>query len=125
MSETAFLEPSAVDAKLNAGVWELDLWSGAARFSEWFYERLPWMSGLDEKTLFDLKPFLVPGAWEVLLGHIREHLERGVPLDAELCVQLDGGRIEWWRLTGAAERNTLGHPVHLAGSIIDVSERTG
>jgi hypothetical protein len=122
---TAPFEPAAGPAShpsTYGGAWELELWSGSVRFSEWFYRRLPWAGEDGERTLHDLKPHLVRGAWDVLLQGIRGHLECGMRLDTEVCVQLEGGRIEWWRVRGAAERNSGGHPVHLAGSIDDVSE---
>jgi hypothetical protein len=122
MPDTVTFEPgAALGPSINGGTWELELWSGSVHFSEWFYRRLPWAGESGQRTLFDLEPHLVPGAWDALLQDIRGHLERGMPLDTELCVQLEGGRIEWWRVRGAAERNSGGLPVHLSGSIDDVS----
>lgn len=103
------------------GLWELDLVNGTAWFSDWFYLRLGWPMEVKRKRLDDLRPNLPVGAWEALLLAIRGHLERQMPLDAELCVQLQGGQIEWWRMLGAVERNSRGKPVHLAGSVRDVT----
>jgi len=103
----------------DAGEWELDLWSGTAWFNDWFYRRLRWAGEAGRKTLFDLKPHLMSGAWEALLLAIRALLERGVPLDTQIGVELEGGRIEWWRVLGTAERNTGGQPVYLTGSMRD------
>jgi PAS domain-containing protein len=103
------------------GFWELNLWDGSARFSDWFYQRLQWPTDFKRKTLLDLQPNLPSGAWEALLLAIRGHLEQQLPLDAELCVQLSSGRIEWWHILGSAQRNAAGRPVHLTGSMRDVT----
>jgi hypothetical protein len=108
--------PGSVD-----GVWKLDLMNGTVWFSEWFYRRLHWPVQVNRKRLGDLRPYLQEGAWETLLQGIRAHLERQVPLDAKIFVQLPGGQIEWWRMQGSAEHNALGKPVYLRGSVRDVS----
>ena len=95
--------------------------NGTAWFSEWFYRRLQWPVQVNRKRLGDLRPNLPAGAWETLLLGIRAHLERQVPLDATIPVQLPGGEIEWWRMRGAAEHNAFGKPVCLKGSVRHVS----
>jgi hypothetical protein len=103
------------------GLWGLVLWKGSAWFSDWFYQRLQWPMAVRHTRLEDLRPNLPEGAWETLLAAIRSHLEQGMPLDAELRVQSNGGRIEWWRVTGTLERNVGGQPVYLAGRMQDVT----
>jgi hypothetical protein len=103
------------------GSWELDLLSGNAWFSEWFFERLQWPAELKRRRLVDLRPNLPNGAWEALLLAIRCHLERQLPLDTQICVQLPGGEIQWWRVLGASLRNGREKPVLLSGSVHDVS----
>ena len=107
------------------GLWGLDLWSGHAWFSDWFSHRLQWPAGVVHKRLDHLRPHLPGGAWESLLAAIRDHLERQTPLDHKVCAQLPDGRIEWWRVQGAAERNAGGQPVYLSGSARDVSAEHG
>jgi hypothetical protein len=102
------------------GVWELTLWNGAVRFSEWFYYRLHWPTEVKRKRLEDLRPHLPAGAWEALLLAIRGHLEQGRPLDTKICVQLAPGRSEWWQVQGVAQRDNAGHPVYLAGTMRSV-----
>jgi hypothetical protein len=103
------------------GLWGLVLWKGAAWFSDWFYQRLHWPTAVKHTRLEALRPNLPEGAWETLLAAIRSHLEQGMPLDAELRVQLNDGRIEWWRVTGSVERNVGGQPVYLDGRMRDVT----
>ncbi len=102
------------------GLWGLVLWKGSAWFSDWFYQRLQWPAAVKHTRLEDLRPYLMEGAWETLLAAIRSHLEKGIPLDAELRVQLKD-RIEWWRVSGTVERNVGGQPVYLAGRMRDVT----
>ena len=103
------------------GAWGLDLWSGAAWFSDWFYLRLQWPMKIKRHRLNDLKPYLPAGAWEALLLGIRDHLERQMPLELQLRVQLNDGHSEWWHIQGSTERNGGGQPVSLTGSMRDVS----
>ena len=56
-----------------------------------------------------------------MLLAIRNHLERQVPLDLKVRVQVEGSRLEWWRVQGSVERNAAGQPMHLAGTMREVS----
>jgi hypothetical protein len=107
------------------GLWGLVLWNGSAWFSDWFYQRLRWSVSVKHKRLDDLQPHLPGGSWEALLIAIRAHLEQGLPLTARLRVQMPGGGVEWWQVTGAVERNVGGQPVYLAGRMHAVSDSTG
>jgi hypothetical protein len=104
------------------GAWELDLMSGSAAFSAWFYERLQWPAEVKRHRLADLKAHLPAGGWESLLLAIRAHLERQMPLDVALRVHLPGGEIQRWRMWGSAVRNERDKPVLLAGSARDISD---
>jgi hypothetical protein len=103
------------------GSWELDLLSGNAWFSEWFFQRLQWPAEVKRRRLVDLRRNLPYGGWEALLLAIRAHLERQVPLDTQICVHLPGGEIQWWRVLGTSLRNGREKPVLLSGSVQDVS----
>jgi|SRR5450432_2420252 len=103
------------------GQWQLDLQTGTAWFSDWFHQRLRWPTELKRRRLADLKPILPVGAWEALLLGIRDHLERQVPLDTQLRVELPGGEIRSWRILGSTERNSRGKLVFLAGTMQDIS----
>jgi PAS domain-containing protein len=103
----------------------LALWNGSAWFSAWFYRRLQWPAAVKRTRLDDLKPNLPADAWGELLLAIRNHLERQLPLDLEVRVQLGGGRAEWWRIQGSAARNAAGQPMQLVGTMRDVSAGIG
>jgi PAS domain-containing protein len=103
------------------GVWKLTLWNGSVRFNPWFYRRLQWPAAVKRTRLDDLQPYLPAGAWEELLLAIRNHLERQVPLDIEVRVQIDDNRLEWWRVQGSVERNAAGQPIYLGGTMREVS----
>jgi PAS domain-containing protein len=113
--------PTSASPAGTDGLWGLVLWKGSAWFSDWFYQRLQWPMAVKHTRLEDLRPNLPEGAWETLLAAIRSHLEQGKPLDAELRVQTNDGRIEWWHVTGAVEHNVGGQPVYLAGRMRDVT----
>jgi hypothetical protein len=42
-----------------------------------------------------------------------------------LRVQLPGGAIEWWQISGVTERNVGGQPVYLGGHMHVISESPG
>jgi len=104
------------------GFWECDLIAGSAWFSDWFYERLAWSRDIKRSTLCDLQPSLRAGAWDLLMGTLREHLEKGFPLELEIEVDVPGPSLERWRMRGSALRNVAGQPVYLAGSMSLVRE---
>ena len=114
-------EPTPGEPPADEGHWELDLWNGSVRYSEWFRRRLQWPPHTNHHRLEDLRPNLAPGAWEVLLLGIRAHLERQEPLNLTMHVQLPGGHTEIWQVQGSAERTAAGQPVYLSGSMKEIS----
>jgi hypothetical protein len=104
------------------GFWELDLQDGSAWYSPWFYQKLSWADETRRTTLGDLECFLQPAAWATLMVRIREHLERARPLELDLDVTLPGAGPRRWHLRGSAHRNAAGHPIHLAGSMRELSD---
>src|SRR5258708_1011461 len=113
--------PGAVELSTRGhGVWRLSLWDGSVWFSPWFYRRLRWPAAVKRIRLDDLKPHLPADAWEALLLAIRNHVERQLPLDLDVRVQLNGGPTEWWRIQGSVERNAARQPMHLAGTMREV-----
>ncbi len=109
------------DPPVEGGEWGLDLWSGAAWFSDWFYERLNWPRQIKRERLDDLRPHFSAEAWNALLQAIRGHLELQLPFDVQVRVQICDGQTQWWRVQGSAERNVGGQPVSLVGGVRDVS----
>ena len=73
------------------GFWELDLKSGSAWYSPWFYQKLDWPTETRRTTLGELESVLKAQAWMELMARIRAHLEQGRPLelDFEVAVPLD------------------------------------
>jgi PAS domain-containing protein len=108
------------------GFWELDLKSGSAWFSPWFHQKLNWPKDSRRTTLGELETVLQPAAWTELMARIRAHLEQGRPLALEFEAAVPGAAPRpWWRLQGSALRNDAGQPVHLAGSMREVSADRG
>jgi PAS domain-containing protein len=103
------------------GFWEFDLLDGSAWFSDWFYQKLEWPPEDKRTTLATLEPAVDPTAWTMLMSHLRDHLERALPLDLEIEVLRPSQTRERWRLRGSALRNAAGRPVAVAGSVRDVT----
>jgi PAS domain-containing protein len=104
------------------GFWECDLVAGSAWFNDWFYRKLNWPQDSKRSTLGDLQPALRPDAWDRLMDMFRNHLEKGLPLDLEIEVDVPGARRERWRVRGSAQRNDAGQPVYLAGSMRELGD---
>jgi hypothetical protein len=108
------------------GFWELDLKSGSAWYSPWFYQKLSWPTETRRTTLGELESVLKAEAWMELMARIRAHLERGQPLELDFEVAVPGAAApSWWRLKGSALRNAAGQPVHLAGSMREIGADRG
>jgi PAS domain-containing protein len=104
------------------GFWECDLVAGSAWFNDWFHRKLDWPQDAKRLTLADLQPALGPGAWDRLMSAFRDHLEKGFPLELEIEVQVQGGRLERWRMRGSAQRNEAGQPIYLAGNMRELRD---
>jgi len=103
------------------GFWEFDLRDGSAWFSAWFHRKLGWLPDTKHTTLGDLEPVLKPAAWRALMAKIREHLEKGLPLDLEFEARVTGDQPEWWHIRGSAQRDAAGRPQYLAGSMREIA----
>jgi PAS domain-containing protein len=103
------------------GFWEFDLLDSSAWFSDWFYRKLHWSADAKRTTLLDLQPLLQPDAWDEMMRSFRAHFEQNLPLDLKLRVQVSPDQTELWHMRGSAQRNPAGQPVHLAGSMREVS----
>jgi hypothetical protein len=103
------------------GFWELDLKSGSAWYSPWFYQKLGWPAETRRTTLGELESVLKTESWTLLMAHIRAHLEQGHPLELDVEVAVPRAAVSaWWRIRGSALRDTAGQPIHLAGSMREV-----
>jgi hypothetical protein len=108
------------------GFWELDLKSGAAWYSSWFYQKLSWPTETRRTTLGELESVLKAPSWMELVARIRAHLEQGQPLELDVEVAVPGAAVSpWWRMRGSALRNAAGQPVHLAGSMREIGAERG
>ncbi len=108
------------------GFWELDLKSGAAWYSSWFYQKLSWPTETRRTTLGELESVLKAPSWMELVARIRAHLEQGQPLELDVEVAAPGAAVSpWWRIRGSVLRNAAGQPVHLAGSMREIGAERG
>ncbi len=108
------------------GFWEIDLKSGSAWYSPWFYQKLSWPTETRRTTLSELQSVLKAESWLELMARIRAHLEQGQPLELDFEVAMPGAAVSpWWRMRGSALRDAAGQPFHLAGSMREVGADRG
>ncbi len=64
-----------------------------------------------------------PEDWHDLLTTMRHHLEIRTPFDVEFRMVTKSGETRWFAARGQAIWDPLGKPVHMSGSLRDITER--
>jgi PAS domain S-box-containing protein len=105
------------------GLWERDFLQEHCYFSD----QLCTLLGYSPEHFDDAGEFLFPYVSEEDIGRLRaalqDHLDSRAPLDLELRMRTQSGRIGWFRLCGQAQFDGTGRPLRLAGSLSDITAR--
>jgi PAS domain S-box-containing protein len=105
------------------GIWDWDAVTDEVYYSPRFKELLGYTDHDFENTLSSLESCLPPEEAAHTLATIREHLERNQPLDAETRLRTKLGDWRWFRLRGRSIVDAHGHPVRMAGTLTDITDR--
>ncbi len=104
------------------GLWEWDLIGR----NLWVSPRFEAILGFAEGEISGLaqtpETFVHADDLEACRAAQRAHFENNEPFDVEVRMQTRTGAFRWVRLRGEAERDASGRPLHLAGSMQDVTE---
>jgi PAS domain S-box-containing protein len=105
------------------GLWEWDLATGNVFYSDRFLELLGY--GRDEApaTLDFVNGILHPEDAGAMWSAADHHLIDRRPYDAEFRLRTKGGEYRWFLARGRAQWDAEGHPVRIAGSLKDITER--
>ncbi len=104
------------------GLWELDVANGSIWVSPRYETILRYAEG--EFAIRGLTPdtLVHPDDRAAYLEAREKHFAGLAPYDIEVRMLASGGDYRWLRLRAEAERDGLGNPVRLAGSVQDVTE---
>jgi two-component system sensor histidine kinase/response regulator len=105
------------------GVWELDIRGNSAWFGPRFEELLGYGTGELELSRARFDGLMHPDYRARVADIIDNHLYKDTPCDVETRVQHRAGHYEWVRLRAQAERDALGNPLWLAGSMQLITDR--
>jgi PAS domain S-box-containing protein len=103
------------------GLWELQASGGA-----WCSPRLLELLGYNGEELPSdthfLNDFLHPDDAATVAAATQAHFEHGAPYDVEIRLRTKSSDYGWYRARARAERDSVGQPVRLSGSLQDVTE---
>ena len=103
------------------GLWEVD-----ADGTAWCSPRVAELLGYEPQELASncnfLKQFLHPEDANTVAEATSMHFQKGLPYDVEVRLRTRSGEYRWYRARATAERDEVGHPLRLSGSLQDVTE---
>jgi PAS domain S-box-containing protein len=105
------------------GHWETDLLSGQAWASSSFRELLGFAAGEFESMQITAPELAHPDDRGRQEAAYLAHLQRAVPYDLQLRLCDARGMYRWFRVHGAAERDSAGRPIRMSGSIQDIQQQ--
>jgi two-component system, sensor histidine kinase and response regulator len=104
------------------GLWEWDLIGRSLWVSPRFESILGYREGEISGTIASPIDLVHPDDQQSCETVRREHFERNAPCDLEVRMRTASGTYRWVRMRGQSERDALGRPLRLAGSMQDVTE---
>lgn len=111
-------------AGANAGVWDIDLVTGAAYLSPGWYAVTGYTEGEVELTLPALVELIHPDDVGAVRARVASHLSDEQPLvRSEHRIRRPDGTWLWVLERGRVLRDQAGRPVRLVGSVVDVHRR--
>jgi two-component system sensor histidine kinase/response regulator len=105
------------------GHWETDLLSGQAWTSSSFRELLGFAEGEFEAMQITAPELAHPDDRAKQEAAYMAHLQGSAPYDLQLRLCDARGAYRWFRIHGAAERDNVGRPIRMSGSIQDIQQQ--
>jgi two-component system sensor histidine kinase/response regulator len=103
------------------GLWEID-----ADGTAWCSPRVAELLGYETQELASncnfLKQFLHSEDVPAVAEATAMHFQKNSPYDVEVRLRTRSGEYRWYRARATAERDEVGHPLRLSGSLQDVTE---
>jgi len=105
------------------GHWEADVATGHLWCSSSFHTLLGYLEGEIENRVSALDRLVHDNDRSTYLEALRNHLTSDAKYDVETRLRTSNGDYRWFRMRGMAERDDLGHPLVMAGSIHDIHQQ--
>jgi PAS domain S-box-containing protein len=106
------------------GFWDWNIATGECYFSDRLCELLDHTRDELRPHVDTWKGLLHPEDAEQTLRNLQKHLEQRSTYDTEIRMRTKSGEYRWFRARGQALWNEAGQAVRMAGSIVDITERT-
>ena len=107
----------------NAGIWDLDVESGSAYWSDIHYHLLGYEVNEIEPTLSFVHDSVYENDLDLFGRSVENHIEKGDLLDFEARFHTKNGDLRWFRSRGAAARDEKGKAVRIVGTFTDITEK--
>ncbi|MBL0209826.1 MAG: PAS domain S-box protein [Holophagaceae bacterium] len=107
----------------NEGIWDTNLQTGEAYFSDRMKELLGLAPGVDPPNVREWGQWAHPDDQESIGRAIYEHIKYRRPYDIEFRFRMPSGEYRWFRSRGQAIWNAEGRATRMAGSMNDITPR--
>ena len=108
----------------SAGIWD---WIDINKKEEWwspkFYELIGYENNEIEASLDSFSSLLHPDDSEATFNAVNEHMKRNVPFRKEFRLKTKKDGYKWFLSTGQVDRDDLGNPTRMVGSITNIHEK--
>jgi PAS domain S-box-containing protein len=108
---------------INAGVWDRNFVTGEETWSANFYRLLGYTPDELPPAQATFEQLVHDDDRVQQIAALNNHLEQGTPYQLNVRLRHKDGSYRWYEAAGQAERNELGQPVEMAGSIIDINDK--
>ena len=107
----------------NAGIWDLNVESGLAYWTDIHYELLGYKVNEITPSLSFLREHVLMEDIETFDEAVNDHISKGAPLDFEARIYTKNKDIRWFRVRGAASRDDDGKAIRIVGTFSDITEK--
>lgn len=108
----------------NDALWDIDLRTQTAYVSPRFGELLGFPPGEGPRSIFELEGIVHPEDRDRMLAGVNACIAGSIPkFESDHRLRCKDTTYRWFRARGLAVRDASGHPLRLAGSMSDITDR--
>lgn len=105
---------------IDAGVWDWNVTTGEAWWSDGYYHLLGYEVGAVKPTFGTFADGLVhPDDYEAIQTAVTNHIHHHVPYELEIRLRTSNGDYKWFETSGSVKRDDNGKPIRMSGVIIN------
>ncbi|MDP0498655.1 MAG: PAS domain-containing protein [Verrucomicrobiota bacterium JB022] len=121
--EASFEQLHLILSNIHAGIWDHNVETGEAIWSDRLYEILGYEAGALPASRETLYQLMHPDDREKVRLAARNHFEEGLPYRVEFRVRHQHGHYHWVEAHGTCTRATDGQPLRMIGAMLDIQDR--